>query len=150
VVADARDLARLEKAYRLLKALDKNDPRSWCQQANLHEKHCAHGPGDRPHGADSSHLQIHFGWYFLPWHRAYLYFYESIFAQLLKDDTFTLPYWDWTLNRTLPDVFFDPKSPLYHSNRTAKKGDSIQKDAAVHEVTRRDALDAIKAIPYFH
>jgi hypothetical protein len=150
VAADAKELARVEKAYRLLKELDGKDPRSWCFQANLHERHCAHGPGDRPHGEDAYHLQIHFGWYFLPWHRAYLYFYEGILAALLKDDAFALPYWDWTLNPTLPDVFFDPKSPLYHPGRAAKKGDSIEKDPAVHDVTRRDALDAVKAIPYFH
>jgi polyphenol oxidase len=150
VAADGKELARLEKAYRMLKDLDKKDPRSWCQQANLHEKHCAHGPGDRPTGEDAQHLQIHFGWYFLPWHRAYLYFYEGILAELLKDDTFALPYWDWTQNPTLPDVFFDPKSPLHHPNRAAKKGDSIEKDPAVRDVTRRDALDAIQAIPYFH
>src|SRR6516164_6308949 len=64
VVDDKAELKRLTDAYGLLKKLDKDDPRSWCNLANQHELHCAHGPGDRPHGQDAYHVQIHFGWYF--------------------------------------------------------------------------------------
>jgi hypothetical protein len=141
------EVKRLALAYKKLNALDGKDNRSWCQQANVHDKHCSYGPGDRPPGKDAYWMQVHMGWYFLPWHRAFLYFYESILAQLIEDDTFALPYWDWSKNPTLPEHFFindtkDPRYPLYHSARRVKSSkDSIEKDAAVRNSTSPDMLD---------
>ena len=43
--------------------------------------------------------------FFLPWHRWYLYFFESIVREVLQDQTFALPYWDYTLDATLPPEF---------------------------------------------
>ena len=42
-----------------------------------------------------SGIEIHGGWWFLAWHRAYLYFHEQILGTLIGDPTFALPYWDW-------------------------------------------------------
>lgn len=38
--------------------------------------------------------------FFLPWHREYLHIFENRLRQ--EDDTVTIPYWDWTRNRTMP------------------------------------------------
>ncbi|HVS36706.1 MAG TPA: tyrosinase family protein [Gemmataceae bacterium] len=150
VLADKTERERLIDAFDRLKKLPKDDPRSWCTLANQHELHCSHGPGDRPHGQDAYHMQIHFGWYFLPWHRAYLYFCESILSGLVKDDSFALPYWDWTLHSTLPDELFDEKSPLFHAARDVKKGLSIVNDPAVFGAVRRETIEAVQAIVYFY
>jgi peroxiredoxin/N-acetylneuraminic acid mutarotase len=60
-------------------------------------------------------------WYFLPWHRLYLYQFEQTIRQVLNDDDFSLPYWNpLTGNEadfSLPPVFRDPGSPLFNSNR---------------------------------
>ena len=55
----------------------------------------------------------HAGPGFLPWHRAYLLYFETELQYMLNDSTFALPYWDWTAYADLkarnddacPDVF---------------------------------------------
>ncbi|MHB9363555.1 tyrosinase family protein [Mesorhizobium sp. LNJC403B00] len=58
------------------------------QQAEIHQNHCPHG-----------------NWYFLPWHRAYLYAFEQICRELSGKPDFALPYWDWFIDRQLPVPF---------------------------------------------
>jgi len=85
-----------------MKALPSTDPRNWLRQWDLHTTQAQHG-----------------NWLFLPWHRAYLYYHEEIIRQLTGDNGFALPYWNWTANRTIPAIFTDTSSPLFHSGRTA-------------------------------
>ena len=40
---------------------------------------------------------------FLPWHRAYLLYFETELQHMLNDNTFALPYWDWTAYDALKD-----------------------------------------------
>lgn len=55
----------------------------------------------------------HAGPAFLPWHRAYLLYFETELQHMLNDSTFALPYWDWTAYAELkvrdddecPDIF---------------------------------------------
>ena len=58
-------------------------------QAHVHCYYCA-GSFYNP-----TQVEIHGGWFFFPWHRAYLYFHERILGSLIGDPTFALPYWDW-------------------------------------------------------
>jgi hypothetical protein len=52
----------------------------------------------------------HGNWWFLPWHRAYLYYFERILRHLSGDPKLTLPYWNYTKEdqRELPGVFRQP------------------------------------------
>jgi tyrosinase len=54
---------------------------------------------------------------FLPWHRMYVYNFERIVRKVLGDDTFTLPYWDYTnpAKRAIPEQFRMPNDPLFKS-----------------------------------
>jgi hypothetical protein len=52
----------------------------------------------RNHAARFS--DIHWGWNFLPWHRAQLLFFEAIVRDLSGMPDFALPYWDPTDQRT--------------------------------------------------
>jgi tyrosinase len=65
------------------------------------------------HGTDPGHYHFcpHGNWYFLPWHRAFTVTYERIIRELTKNKDFALPYWDWTANPRMPDVFLQPKTP---------------------------------------
>jgi tyrosinase len=65
------------------------------------------------HGTEEGgfHFCPHGDWYFLPWHRAYLVAYERIIRELTHNNDFALPYWDWTANPTMPEVFLEPKTP---------------------------------------
>lgn len=87
-----------------MKALPASDRRSWQNQALIHQNFCPHG-----------------NWLFLPWHRAYLHCFEEICKELAHDEGFALPYWNWTLNRSVPAPFWgDPATnPLFHEGRVA-------------------------------
>lgn len=96
----AAEINRLRLAYKRLRDLtvsDPTDPRGWMQQANVHCWQCG----------GSGAADIHQTWFFLPWHRAYLYFHERILVKLLVDNSFRLPFWDWdaTVSRNLPAIY---------------------------------------------
>jgi hypothetical protein len=52
----------------------------------------------------------HGSFYFLSWHRMYLYFFDRILRAASGDPSLVLPYWDWTnpMQRTLPVPFRQP------------------------------------------
>jgi tyrosinase len=96
-------------AVAAMKGLDTSnpsDPRGWSNQANLHFNKCTHS-----------------NWLWLPWHRAYLLYFERICRKLTGDDKFALPYWNWTTHPAVPDVFWDTSSPLYDANRGITQSD---------------------------
>jgi tyrosinase len=79
------------EAVKLMHELPANDRRSWRRQAEIHPNHCPHGTVG-----------------FLPWHRHYINEFEKICGQLIGDQSFALPYWDWTTEGgKIPDAFFD-------------------------------------------
>ena len=91
---------------------EPTDPLSWRFQAAIHGF-----PGLAP---TLSHPQRwgscrHNSWFFLPWHRLYLYFFERIVQFHLKDESWSLPYWDYTKShddssRILPEPFRTPNT----------------------------------------
>lgn len=115
------EITRLRAAYKALRDLrtkDPSDPRGWLHQANVHCWNCGGGL------KDTNAPEIHGGWLFLPWHRAYLHFHERILAHLIGDPTFRLPYWDWdhAQRRTLPPAYATPATAgnfLFDANRSA-------------------------------
>ena len=60
-------------------------------------------------------------WYFLPWHRLMLHQFEGVIREVLKDEEFTLPYWNPVTGNPddliVPAVFRDPGSTLYNGTR---------------------------------
>lgn len=111
-----------------MKALPSSDPRNWINQARIHLDHCPHG-----------------NWYFLPWHRAYLYYFEEICRELSGDDGFALPYWNWTALPSVPSVFWgDTSNPLFYTPRTATQ--SSQANAGL---VGRPNLESILNEPNF-
>jgi tyrosinase len=67
-----------------------SDPFGWISQANIHANHCPHA-----------------NWWLFPWHSAYLVYFERICRQLTGDQTFALPYWNWTTTNTVPSIFYN-------------------------------------------
>ncbi|CAI8591181.1 unnamed protein product [Vicia faba] len=112
-------LAKYKKAVELMKALPSNDPRSFTQQANIH---CAYCDGAYSQvGFPNLDLQVHNSWLFFPFHRWYLYFYETILGSLINDPTFALPFWNYDApdGMQLPSIYTDSASPLYDKLRNA-------------------------------
>jgi hypothetical protein len=104
------------KAVRAMQELPISDPRSWRYQAAIHGI-----SGVSPPSAAPWNVCQHQSWYFLPWHRMYLYHFEQIarsfvpFAQ--GQANWALPYWDYSSgspaarNHQLPIAFRAPNLP---------------------------------------
>ncbi|KAM7495338.1 hypothetical protein LguiB_029947 [Lonicera macranthoides] len=116
-LANDKYVAKFSKAIELMKALPKDDPRNFMQQANIHCAYC-NGAYDQV-GFPDLELQVHNSWLFFPFHRWYLYFYEKILGKLINDPTFALPFWNWDNPRgmQMPAMFVDPSSSLYDEFR---------------------------------
>lgn len=91
---DAVDILRKRDDYGRRPAID-----GWFALATTHSQFCF--------GASGSH-EIHYGWWFLPWHRAYLIHVERTLQEAINEPSLTLPYWDWVTAPTLPKSAFAP------------------------------------------
>lgn len=123
--ATPNEIAVLKHAIEVMKKESKNPRAGWRGQANIHQVSCPHG-----------------NWFFLPWHRAYLYYFEKICRKASGDDAFTLPYWNWTKSPTIPQAFWD--EPFSDGTRKAAK-----QDKAKDEFVGKEIVDRILAINDF-
>ncbi len=91
---------------------DATDPRGWEYQAAIHKSR-------RPDNGIFNQCP-HGSWWFFPWHRAYLFYFEQIIREASKDDNFNLPYWDWDAEgrKSLPPQFRNPQSELFDARRS--------------------------------
>jgi tyrosinase len=110
---------------------DRTDPTSWAYAAAIHGT--PDDPSTWPPGATWRKCQ-HASWYFLPWHRIYLHYFESnvraTVVELGGPRDWALPYWDYSDSLrpevlTLPPAFREKRlpsgedNPLYVSARRA-------------------------------
>lgn len=102
------------KAVAAMKKLDTTDPKngaSWKNQAAIHARRTTSVPGRLENQCQ------HASWYFLPWHRMYLYRFEQIVRSHMPAATaakWALPYWNYTdkaARRPLPPAFRRRKLP---------------------------------------
>jgi len=116
IVAFAQDTARFAKFEAAIKemqdrsATDPNDPKGWLINANAHNDFCA---VPTPDGPD----QIHFCYWFLAWHRAYISVAERKIREIAGDQTLAYPYWNWSSDRRIPQPFARAGSPLANAVR---------------------------------
>jgi tyrosinase len=140
---DARALADFRRAVQKMRDLPPRHPFSWIFQANMHwrpfypdyvyqQADESDDPGKQLFRDATGFSPVddvfnkcpHGNWWFLPWHRAYLYFFERILRWACGNDKLTLPYWNYSddTQRLLPQVFRDrttdgkrdgPPNPLY-------------------------------------
>lgn len=106
-VVPATTLATLEAAVQDMmdrSARDANDPKGWLVNARAHRDFCSI--------AQSDPMQIHFCWWFLSWHRAFLTITERKLRELSGDSSLSLPYWNWSSDRRIPAIFEKQGSPL--------------------------------------
>ena len=126
-------LASYRLAVDAMKKLDTQDatnPLGWRHQANMHGAMMADG------NMKGWKWCMHGNWWFLPWHRGYVYFFEKIVRKLSGNDAFRLPYWAWEKDgqNMLPAAFRDAKyqdkdNPLFDGTRIeANKGGPLRPD----------------------
>jgi len=110
---EATKLEKLEGAIGEMMDRSKTsptDPKGWLANAEPHNAFCAVP-------ATSGAAQIHFCYWFLPWHRAFLAITERKIREIASDSTLCLPYWNWTTTRRIPERFAKPSSPLSRAVR---------------------------------
>jgi tyrosinase len=96
-------ITTFKNAVKAMKGLPTTDNRYWNKQAEIHNNHCPHG-----------------NWFFLSWHRAYLFAFEQICRKLTGDSSFALPYWHWQAQPSIPGPFWGGSTnPLFDMNRVA-------------------------------
>lgn len=100
------------RAIATMQARPATDPTSWTFQAAIHGSYSA-----PPRGTSFNECQ-HASWFFLPWHRMYLYFFERIVRAAViangGDPEWALPYWNYDQpnpRNTLPKPLRTPKLP---------------------------------------
>jgi hypothetical protein len=91
---DAVDLLRKKDDYGRRLALD-----GWFALATSHNQLCF--------GSTGIH-EIHYSWWFLPWHRAYLIHVERALQDAIGEPSLTIPYWDWLMTPALPEAVSGP------------------------------------------
>jgi hypothetical protein len=94
-----RQIKSLRRGVAVMKARAESNPTSWLAQANLHAEPAILDPVPT--------WCQHASWFFFPWHRMYLYWFEQILRDASDDPDLMLPYWNYTDNpehRTLPDA----------------------------------------------
>jgi tyrosinase len=107
-------------AVGVLKTRADEDTTSWNYQTAIHWLNGA---------TDQFRNQCqHLTWFFLPWHRMYLYHFEQLMISIIATDPTTpddikaswaLPYWDYTkgeASRALPPAFAEPNLPSGQAN----------------------------------
>jgi Common central domain of tyrosinase len=112
------------KAIKVMQARPASDPTSWAWQAAVHGTFAAPPPG-----ANWNACQ-HQGWFFLSWHRMYLYFFERIVRKAVLDAggpaDFALMYWNY--DRPFPQ---HPPAGVPHANPSR-----WHRQPAVHRFTQ--------------
>jgi tyrosinase len=119
---DAESLGAYAKAVAVMKERPASDPTGWSYQAAIH--------GSTAAPQDLHNQCKHGSWYFLSWHRMYLYYFEQIVRAAVIEsggpEDWALPYWNYGLggeNASLPDAFREPTgaggepNPLYVEER---------------------------------
>lgn len=95
------------------------DSTGWTAFANQHALYCS---------LTDFMQQVHYGWMVLPWHRGYLVMLEKLIQDAIADDTFALPYWDWTKHPQMPRQYFGEGNPLVEPTRQSIQTDIIPSD----------------------
>jgi hypothetical protein len=85
----------------MMRVLPTDDPQSWQWAANTHG--IPIGTPARPEWSQCAHASL----FFLPWHRAYLAWFETTIRTLTRDLGWGLPYWDYS-NPDNPEAAFLP------------------------------------------
>ena len=83
-------LTSYAKGVEAMLNLPPDHPQNWFRNAFVHLMDCPHG-----------------NWWFYVWHRGFVGYFEETIRNLSGDDSFAMPYWDWTTLPQIPDSMFD-------------------------------------------
>ena len=163
-------LIKYRQAVKLMKATGSGTPTNWVFQWYTHavtgsstkaaQLTAIYGPNPSPNKTLATQVwstcQAHFNpaneRFFLPWHRMFVFFLEKICQKVLNDNTFALPYWNYSSPNAagIPQGFRlgnnPPNNPLFVQNRNAgvNNGNAIASPGALSAQT---ALSQMNYLP---
>jgi tyrosinase len=173
------------RAIGAMKALPLDNPRGWRYQAAIHDypadvsSTAARRSGDPgnpdPFARDGDPIPFnhtiywrqcrHDCWFFIPWHRMYLHFFEKIVANFIVSlggpSDWALPYWNYSASSDaakLPEAFRNPQTAdnhLFVPDREARanRGESflnLRADGSLDLINQPDTnpLISLRARPF--
>ncbi|HEY0155871.1 MAG TPA: tyrosinase family protein [Thermoanaerobaculia bacterium] len=106
LTASSSAIVGYKRAINAMRALPASNPTSWAYQAAIH------GTTVMPARTAWNTCQ-HGNFFFLSWHRMYLYWFERIVRSKSGVATWALPFWDYAApaQRRLPAMFRTPSDP---------------------------------------
>lgn len=131
---DSEFIKHLRTGVAAMQSRPVTDPTSWGYQANIHGVAAATGNNCQPNSSGQPLTSWatcqHGSWFFLAWHRMYLYYFERILRDASGDPDFALPFWDYENQAQwpLPVVFREPadaSNPLYVAERNTTPGENM-------------------------
>jgi len=150
-VAGRKMLVPYARAVEKMMRMSAQDPCSWTFQWYTHfvkgsttkaaEISAIFGSGNSQHKTMAQEMwdtcQAHMGppedeLAFFPWHRMFVFNFESIIRKVSGVPTLTLPYWNYSnaTTRAMPAAFRQPNSPLFRSSRNSGPNAGAQIPAA--------------------
>lgn len=126
-IQSPQKVASLRKGIQVMLSRPATDPTSWIYQANIH------GTTDQP-SRTAWNTCDHRTFFFFPWHRMYLYYFERILRQASGDSNLTLPYWNYSdvvEQRVLPEPFRIPADPTTNPLYVSQRASDINQGAAL-------------------
>lgn len=164
VLEEAQTWHPVTEAYALaigeLKSRPTQETSSWAYQAAIH----AVPPGQ--HGDNFRDQCQHGSWFFLPWHRMYLYYMERLARAVIAGrsdvsdevkESWALPYWNYGRGgkyASLPPAFREPvhngaPNPLFvrERNPVINRGGRVPNQAASWTTARLKQIFAVVATP---
>ncbi len=125
-----------------MKALPLSDPTSWRYQAAIHGTTLANNLPSW----NSCH-QNGAAFFFLAWHRMYVYFFERILRSKSGVSSLTIPYWNYQTNPVLHPAYRNssPSNTLYDGSRNA----SINAGGSLPGSISTSINNALNLIPYY-
>jgi Common central domain of tyrosinase/Polyphenol oxidase middle domain len=138
----AADITSIKTGVTAMKALPYTNKTSWLYQAAIHGTTL---PDNLP-SWNTCH-QSGAAFFFLAWHRMYVYFFERILRAKSGNASLTLPYWNYQTNAVMPPDWRNSAAgnPLYDGSRSA----TINGGGALPASIMTAIDNALALVPYY-
>lgn len=138
----AAEITSIKTGVTAMKALPYTDKTSWLYQAAIHGTTL---PDNLP-SWNTCH-QPGASFFFLAWHRMYVYFFERILRAKSGNANLTLPYWNYQTNAVMPPDWRNsaPGNPLYDASRNS----TINSGGSLPASIMTSINNALDLVPYY-
>jgi len=136
------EISAIKTGITKMKALPYTNPTSWEYQAAIHGTFMT----DNLTSWNSCHKAGQ-AFFFLAWHRMYVYFFERILRDKSGKSNVTVPYWNYQVNPVLHPAYRNSSAtnPLYDATRNP----TINNGGALPASIMTAFVNSLELIPYY-